>query len=91
MYLSAEICLPRFCPASITGNGLQIDVGGLLKLPQSIRTNVYVEDKCLLARCKIKTRPALSLSKGAHLNFAPSDDRFRPLAFIYCACCTTQT
>lgn len=37
-------------------NVLQIDVGGLLKLPLSIRTNVYIEDKCLLARYKIKTR-----------------------------------
>ena len=41
---------------AMTYNVLQIDVGGLLKLPLSIRTNVYIEDKCLLARYKIKTR-----------------------------------
>jgi len=35
---------------------LQIEVGGLLKLPLSLCTNVYIEDKCLLAMCKIKSR-----------------------------------
>ena len=45
---------------------LLFDIGGLSKLPVSTPAHLYTEDKCLLARCKIKTRFTMNLLKGAN-------------------------
>jgi len=60
----------------MTANVLQIDVGGLSKLPVSIPTKGYIEDNCFLASRK-------KCPEGA-ADLRASDDRVRPLTFICC-------